>query len=163
MTLPHVAHWSHPLSHDATCIVLHRHWHLSLIGGLFPLYLVHLARGSASFATGPSQVTEQICMAGSRFTGTPFQCGSGSVATVVLWNRYACELCDAPVQPTRCPLPDLRPKPQYFCPCRLMLRELSNFADPERTARSSHIQPGQLERRQGSVLGSVTYHTRHSF
>ena len=40
---------------------------------------------------------------GGRFTGTPFQCGSGSVATVVLWDRYVvCELCDAPVQPTRC-------------------------------------------------------------
>jgi len=25
---------------------------------------------------------------------TPFHC-SGSVATVVLWDRYACEVCDA--------------------------------------------------------------------
>ena len=44
------------------------------------------------------------CIAGGRFTGTPFQCGSGSVATVVLRDNHACELCDAPAQPTRCPL-----------------------------------------------------------
>ena len=30
---------------------------------------------------------------------SPLQCGSGSVATVVLRDRYACELCDAPVNP----------------------------------------------------------------
>ena len=35
---------------------------------------------------------------------SPFQCGSGSVATIVTQDRYACELCDAPVQPARCAL-----------------------------------------------------------
>jgi len=36
--------------------------------------------------------TEQILHRWRRFTGIPFQFGSGSVATVVLWDRYACEL-----------------------------------------------------------------------
>ena len=59
-------------------------------------------------------ITEQI-IAGGKLAGhrhsicrPPFQRDSGSVATVVFWDRCACELCDAPddalVHPTRCPL-----------------------------------------------------------
>jgi len=39
-----------------------------------------------------------------------FNAASGSVATVVLWDGYACQLCDAPIQPTRCPL-----QPRELC------------------------------------------------
>jgi len=48
--------------------------------------------------------TEQILHRWGQFHRPPFQCGSGRVATVVLWDRYTCELCNAPVRPTRCPL-----------------------------------------------------------
>jgi len=27
-----------------------------------------------------------------------------AVVTIMSWDRYACELCDAPIQPTQCPL-----------------------------------------------------------
>ena len=51
------------------------------------------------------------------------QCAS--VATVVFWDRYACELCDAPAQPTRCPL-----QPREFCSAVPVVSRLSENFPP---------------------------------
>jgi len=76
--------------------------------GCSGIRVVRVAVGSVAMVPSGNRstytTTEQILHRWGRFTGTPFQCGSGSVPTVVLRDHHACELCDAPVQPTRCPL-----------------------------------------------------------
>jgi len=65
----------------------------------------HTLRACISSAICSMFTVIAFCIAGVSFTAPLFRCSSGSVATVVSWDRYACVLRDARVQPigVRCP------------------------------------------------------------
>jgi len=125
------AHWSHFLAHEAATVIQTvvfvricsaQAWHLSLIGftcaSAFPS-LPSYTQGQCFFRNyyrSTYTTTEQILHRWGRLIQVHTQpprfnaAVVPSVATVVLWDCYACELCDAPAQPTRCPL-----RPRELC------------------------------------------------